>query len=332
MEYENNKQNIEKKVKINSDPNVFDYKKKKLPLIREKTYSNKKVSIKSSNLNDFEATDKSLNTNSKYSMNNSKSIMDNNYVILPPPSSNKKKISNLSDYSDNRFKFRKKGKKDSISIKTNSIKFITLPNFQSPVYKKSSIKKDSIRKFQKLNTMRQKNRKESNIDNISDLEMSIENNSEEINSLSDIQLDNLYTHINVNDDSSITSDTNSEESEIETSELSSDEENSDEINNIIIPKQIKNDQNIYILNQKSHHSLKDTIKRVNMLQRTITSYHNNVLKNKNNLKLKDNDNKNENNENKYKKTFIRKLTHSPIKKENHKKIEEVKFLLFLINF
>ena len=40
--------------------------------------------------------------------------------------------------------------------------------------------------------MRQKNRKESNIDNISDLEMSIENNSEEINSLSDIQLDNLY--------------------------------------------------------------------------------------------------------------------------------------------
>ena len=313
MEYENNKPNIEKKVKINSDPNVFDFKNKKLPLIRKKTHDNNKVSIKSINSNDLSQLDKSINTNSKYSINKSKSIMENKYVILPSPSNHKKKVSNLSDYSDTYFKFKKKGKKESTSINTNSIKFITLPNFKSPTYKKSSIKKDP-RKYKKQNTMRLNYKKEENFRNKKDLNISIENSIEEINSLSDIQIDNLYSQINVDTDSEI----NSNESDNESSELSSNEENSDEMNNIKIPKEIKNGQNIYIVNQKTHHSLKDTIKRVSLIQRNINNYHNIISKNKIN-KLIVNDNINQKNEDKYKKTFIRKLTLSPKKKRKIQK-------------
>ena len=312
MEYENNKPNIEKKVKINSDPNVFDFKNKKLPLIRKKTHDNNKVSIKSINSNDLSQLDKSINTNSKYSINKSKSIMENKYVILPSPSNHKTKVSNLSDYSDTYFKFKKKGK-ESTSINTNSIKFITLPNFKSPTYKKSSIKKDP-RKYKKQNTMRLNYKKEENFRNKKDLNISIENSIEEINSLSDIQIDNLYSQINVDTDSEI----NSNESDNESSELSSNEENSDEMNNIKIPKEIKNGQNIYIVNQKSHHSLKDTIKRVSLIQRNINNYHNIISKNKIN-KLIVNDNINQKNEDKYKKTFIRKLTLSPKKKRKIQK-------------
>ena len=312
MEYENNKPNIEKKVKINSDANVFDFKNHNLPLIRKKTYEKQK-SIKSTNYNDYEQEEKRINSNSKNSINKSKSITDKKYAILPKQIKHNKKQSNLSHYSENHFKFRKKEKNDNISINKNSIKFITLPIFQSPPQKKSSIKQD-YKKFQKKNTMNPKIKKKNN--NISDLSISIENNTDEINSLSDIQLDNLYSQINVNSDSY----NNSEEFENESYESSSDEENSEELNNIIIPKEVKNGQNIYIVNQKRNLSLKDTIKKVSLLQKTITNYKNQATKNKkNSIALMVDENTNINNKDKYKKTFKRKLTHSPKKKRKTQK-------------
>ena len=81
MEYENNKPNIEKKVKINSDANVFDFKNHNLPLIRKKTYEKQK-NIKSTNYNDYEHEEKRINSNSKNSINKSKSITDKKYAIL----------------------------------------------------------------------------------------------------------------------------------------------------------------------------------------------------------------------------------------------------------
>ena len=93
------------------------------------------------------------------------------------------------------------------------------------------------------------------------------------------------------------------------------------MNNIKIPKEIKNGQNIYIVNQKRNLSLKDTIKKVSLLQKTITNYKNQATKNKkNSIALMVDENTNINNKDKYKKTFKRKLTHSPKKKRKTQKI------------